>query len=85
MTFSPVNLSPLQVRSMVARILLEHGQDNTTGLHRICLSDIAGLTGTNREMVHKSLDSLQVEKAIKFERHRMIINKALLQKVARGM
>jgi DNA-binding IclR family transcriptional regulator len=70
---------------MVARILLEHGQDNTTGLHRICLSDIAGLTGTNREMVHESLNALQEEKAIKLERNRMIIDKGLLKKAAGGM
>jgi DNA-binding IclR family transcriptional regulator len=70
---------------MVARILLEHGQDNTTGLHQVSLRDLAGLTGTNREMVHESLDSLQVEKAVKFERHRMIINKALLQKMVGRM
>ena len=44
--------------------------------------DIAILADTNWEMVHASLKSLQNEGAIKVERHRIIINRDLLQKVA---
>ena len=84
-TLSSVNLAPLQVKRMVAKLLLEHGQDNTSGRHQVSLRDIAVSTGTNWEMVHKSLDSLQVDKAIKFERNRIIINKVLLKKLTGGM
>lgn len=82
MTLLSINRSLLQARRMVARVLLEYVVDNTTKCHQVSQRDIVILTGTDWEMVHESLKSLEVEKVIKFERHRIIINKVLLQKVA---
>jgi len=44
--------------------------------------DIAATVGADWGLVHMSLKSMQEEGAIKIDRHRLIINKALLQKVA---
>jgi DNA-binding transcriptional regulator YhcF (GntR family) len=67
---------------LVARILLDHAGNSTTEQRRLSQRDIAVLTGANWQTVHMSLKSLQDEGAIRIERHRMILNKVLLQKVA---
>lgn len=67
---------------LVARVLLDYAADNTAERHGLSQHDIATLTGTDWQTVHISLKSLQEEGAIRIERHRMILNKALLQEVA---
>jgi hypothetical protein len=72
-----LNMSLDHVRGQVAKILLENGT------HRqISQRNIADITGTDWEMVHASLKSLQDEGAIKIDRQRLIINKNKLKKVA---
>ena len=71
-----------QVRGMVAKVLLEYAGDSTTKRRQLTQRDIAVLVCTDWETVHTSLKSLQEEGAIRLERHRIIINKELLQKVA---
>ena len=68
-----------RVKGMVARVLLEGAGDGTNGRGRLAQRDIAAITGTSWEMVHISLQSLQEDGAIRIERHRMIINKKLLE------
>jgi hypothetical protein len=67
---------------LVARVLLEHAGDGTTERRWLTQRDIATITDTSWEMVHLSLKSLQDEGAIRIERHRLIINRDSLQKVA---
>ena len=71
----------IQTKGLVAKVLLEHTGENVTERHKLAQRDIAALTGSDWEMVHTSLKSLQDEGAIRIERHRIIINRELLQKV----
>lgn len=70
-----------QARKLVAKVLIEYTEDNKTERRHLSQQDIAILAGTSWEMVHASLKSLQNEGAIRVERHRIIINRDLLQKV----
>ena len=74
----------IHIRGQVAKVLLEHAGDgnNTAGRPRIAQRDIAATVGADWGMVHMSLKSMQEEGAIKLDGHRLIINKALLEKVA---
>lgn len=63
-------------------MLLEHAGDGTSGRARMAQRDIAAAVGTDWGMVHMSLESMQEVGAIRIDRHRLIINKELLQKVA---
>ena len=69
-------------RKLVARVLLERVENMTAGQSHLALRDIAAMADTNREIVRTSLNSLQDEGGIRFERHRMIINRQTLQKLA---
>jgi len=71
-----------QIREKVARVLLDHANDGAGGRPRVAQRDIAATVGANWGMVHISLKSMQDEGAIRIDRHRLIINKELLQKVA---
>jgi DNA-binding MarR family transcriptional regulator len=70
------------VRGLVAKVLLEYAADSTTERRQLTQRDIAALVGTDWETVHASLKSLQEEGKIRIERHRITINKELLQKAA---
>jgi CRP/FNR family transcriptional regulator len=70
------------IRGRVARVLLEYANDGAGGPPRVAQKDIAATIGTDWGMIHLSLKSMQEEGAIKIDRHRLIINKKLLQKVA---
>ena len=74
----------IDIRGRVAKVLLEHaGDGNSAGERpRVAQRDIAATVGTDWGLVHLSLKSMQEEGAIKIDHHRLIINKALLQKVA---
>jgi DNA-binding MarR family transcriptional regulator len=71
-----------QVRGLVAKVLLEYAGDSTTERRQLTQRDIAVLAGTDWATVHASLRSLHDEGFIRIERHRIIINKELLQAVA---
>jgi DNA-binding MarR family transcriptional regulator len=72
----------IHIRGLIAKILLENAGDGTNGQNRVAQRDIAMTVGTDWGMVHMSLKSMQDEGAIRIERHRLIINKGLLQKLA---
>ena len=72
----------IHIRGLVAKILLENTGDGTSERHRVTQRDIAMTVGTDWDMVHMSFKSMQEEGAIRIERHRLIINKELLQKLA---
>ncbi len=79
------NRSFIDIRGRVARVLLEHVADGASGRPRVAQRDIAATVGADWGMVHMSLKSMQDEGVIRIDRHRLIINKELLQKVAGAM
>jgi hypothetical protein len=76
--------SLIDVRGRVARVLLERAANGAGGPARLAQRDIAATVGADWGMVHISLRSMQDEGAIKIDRHRLLINKELLQKLAGG-
>ena len=67
------DLSFRHVIGRVARILLEHTEDETNHKSRLTQQEMAAMAGTAREVVGRSLKALEEEGAIRFERHRLII------------
>ncbi len=84
------DLSFKHVTSRLAKILLEYaaqpddGAGDGSGLkRRLTQQEMAALIGTAREMVGRSLKSLEAQGAVRVDRHRIVItNKELLQKLA---
>lgn len=77
------DLSFRRVTGRVAKILLEHAGDGTGGNPRLTQQEMAAMAGTAREMVGRSLKSLEEEGAIRLDRHRIVItDKEALQKMA---
>ena len=67
------DLSFRPVVGRVARILLEYGGDGTSHGQRLTQQDMAAIVGTAREVVSRSLQSLQSEGVIKIDRHRIVV------------
>ena len=67
------DLSFRHVIGRVAKILLEHVGDGTTPLPRLTQQEMAGMAGTAREVVGRSLKALEEEGAIRLDRHRIVI------------
>ena len=77
------DLSFRHVISRVAKILLEHAGDSTGPRSRLTQQEMAAMAGTAREVVARSLKSLEEEGTIRLERHRIVVtDKAALQRVA---
>jgi CRP-like cAMP-binding protein len=62
-----------RVSGRVAKILLEYGGKDNTEKPRLTQQEIAAMIGTAREMVGRSLKSLEEEGAIRIERNRIIL------------
>ncbi|MGD1119526.1 MAG: helix-turn-helix domain-containing protein [Dehalococcoidales bacterium] len=82
MTLEPDNLSFTQTRGAVARVLLEHAADSSSGKPGLAQRDIALKTGTDWYTVHMSLKSIRDEGAIRIDRNRIIVNRQALQRLA---
>ncbi|MFC1967441.1 Crp/Fnr family transcriptional regulator [Chloroflexota bacterium] len=67
------DLSFKNVTNRVAKILLEHAGDGAGGNPRLTQQEMAAIAGTAREMVGRSLKSLEEDGKIRLERHRIII------------
>lgn len=67
------DLSFRHVMARVAKILLEYAADGAGPRPRLTQQEIAAMAGTAREMVGRSLKSLEEEGAIRLERHRVVI------------
>jgi len=67
------DLSFKHVIGRVAKILLEHVGGEMGREPRLTQQEMAAMAGTAREVVGRSLKSLEEEGAIKFDRHRIII------------
>ena len=68
------DLSFKHVIGRVAKILLEHAGDGTTPGLRLTQQEMAAMAGTVREVVARSLKSLEEEGMISLNRHRIMIN-----------
>ena len=67
------DLSFRHVSGRVAKILLEHASDGGGSKPRLTQQEMAAMAGTVREVVARSLKSLEAEGAISMERHRIRI------------
>ena len=67
------DLSFKNVTDRVAKILVENSGDGSGRPHRLTQQDMAAMAGTAREVVGRSLKSLEDDGLIKMERHRIII------------
>jgi CRP/FNR family cyclic AMP-dependent transcriptional regulator len=77
------DLSFRPVTGRVAKILLEYAGDGTGEKPRLTQQEMAAMIGTAREMVGRSLRTLEEEGAIRMERHRIIItNQEALREMA---
>jgi CRP-like cAMP-binding protein len=77
------DLSFRRVVSRVAKILLEYSSDRVEPRPRLTQQEIAAMAGTAREVVGRSLKSLEESKLIRMESHRVVItNREAMQKLA---
>jgi CRP/FNR family transcriptional regulator len=67
------DLSFKPVIGRVAKILLEHSEENPDSRPKLTQQDIAAMAGTAREVVGRSLKSLEEEGLIRLERKRLVI------------
>ena len=67
------DLSFRHVIGRVARILLEYSENGADSRPRLTQREMAGMAGTAREVIGRSLRALEDEGAIKMERNRIII------------
>ncbi|MFC1990551.1 Crp/Fnr family transcriptional regulator [Chloroflexota bacterium] len=77
------DLSFRNVTGRVAKVLLEYAGDGTSQNPRLTQQEMAAIAGTAREMVGRSLKSLDEEGTIRLDRHRIVItNRKALQEIA---
>ncbi len=69
-------------RQRVAGILLQHAGTDTPRRSGLSQREMAERLNTSWDTVNSSLKSLQAEGAIRIDRHRMIINKKVLERIA---
>jgi CRP-like cAMP-binding protein len=67
------DLSFRRVIGRVAKILLEQAGDGTGPRPRLTQQEMAAMAGTAREVVGRSLKSLEEDGAIRLDRHRIVI------------
>ncbi|MDP2730385.1 MAG: helix-turn-helix domain-containing protein [Dehalococcoidales bacterium] len=75
-------VEPEDLRRRLAGVLLQYAGTEKASRPRLSQREMAMMLGTSREMVNGCLESFQAEGAIRFERHRMIINKKALEGTA---
>lgn len=77
------DLSFKNVTGRVAKILLQNTDPSQGGVHRLTQYEMAAMAGTAREVVGRSLKSLEDSGAISLERHKIIVkNKEYLSQIA---
>jgi DNA-binding Lrp family transcriptional regulator len=76
---------PLELRNIrqrLAGVLLHPAVADTARKPGLSQSEMAMMLGTTREMVNRALVSIEMTGAIRIERHRIIISKAALERIA---
>jgi len=77
------DLSFRHVTGRVAKILLEYAGDKNGQRQRLTQQEMAAMAGTAREMVGRSLKTLEEEGTVKLEHHRIVItDKEALKEIA---
>jgi CRP-like cAMP-binding protein len=77
------DLSFRPVVGRVAKVLLEYAGDGAGPSQRLTQQDMAAMVGTAREVVSRSLKTLQSEGIIKIDRHRIVVtDKEALRSIA---
>lgn len=77
------DLSFRHVINRIARLLLEYASDGTGPKPKLTQQEMAAIVGTAREVVGRSLKTLQEEGLIRIERNRLVIaDKDALQQMA---
>jgi CRP/FNR family transcriptional regulator len=77
------DLSFKNVTGRVAKILLQNSEPGPDGFQKLTQYEMAAMAGTAREVVGRSLKSLEENGVISLERHRIVIkNKELLTQLA---
>ena len=76
------DLSFLHVTGRVAKILLEYAGNGTGQNPRLTQQEMAAMAGTAREMVGRSLKTLEEEGTIRLDNHRIVITNVSALKVA---
>ena len=77
------DLSFRNVTGRVAKVLLEYAGNGSDEKPRLTQQEMAAMIGTAREMVGRSLKTLEEEGTIRMERNRVVItNQATLREVA---
>lgn len=77
------DLSFRHVINRIARVLMEYASDGTGSKPKLTQQEMAAMTGTAREVVGRSLKTLQEEGVIRMERNRLVIaDKDSLQQMA---
>ncbi|MDY6911391.1 MAG: Crp/Fnr family transcriptional regulator [Chloroflexota bacterium] len=77
------DLSFRHVINRIARVLMDYATDGTGSKPKLTQQEMAAMTGTAREVVGRSLKTLQEEGIIRMERNRLVIaNKETLQHMA---
>jgi CRP-like cAMP-binding protein len=79
------DLSFRQVTGRVAKMLLEYAGDGSGDRPRLTQQEMAAMIGTAREMVGRSLKSLEEDGMIKIDRHRIIVADIDALKAAAGV
>ncbi len=79
------DLSFKNVMGRIAKILLEYAADGAGEKARLTQQDMAAMAGTAREMVGRSLKTLEAEGTIRLERHRIVIADPKALKQAAGV
>lgn len=77
------DLSFRHVLNRIARVLLDHAEDGAGPKPKLTQQDMAAIVGTAREVVGRSLKTLQEEGVIRMDRNRLVIvNKEMLRQMA---
>jgi len=67
------DLSFRHVIGRIAKLLLQYAGDGASPGQRLTQQDMAAMVGTAREVVGRSLKTLEDEGAIRMDRHRIVI------------
>ncbi|MBI2328951.1 MAG: winged helix-turn-helix domain-containing protein [Chloroflexi bacterium] len=73
---------PGDIRRRLAEVLLQYAGSDKARRPGISQREMAVILDTSWDMVSSSLKSLQAEGAIRIDRHRMVINKKALERIA---
>ena len=79
------DLSFRQVTGRVAKMLLEYAGDGSGDRPRLTQQEMAAVIGTAREMVGRSLKSLEEDGVIKIDRHRITVTDIDALRVTAGV